>query len=116
VRLEDVFPDGTAFNLMTPGLDVLRASYRDLARGRQWLESGKVYELNLKNLITSNVFLKGHRVRVQISGSFYPNFSRNLQTGKSEVESAETKKTQIRVYHDPEHPSQILLPVIGELN
>ncbi|MBZ5614983.1 MAG: CocE/NonD family hydrolase [Acidobacteriia bacterium] len=116
VRLEDVSPDGKAFNLMSPGLDVLRASYRDLARGRQWLESGKVYELDLNNLITSNVFWKGHRVRVQISGSFYPNFSRNLQTGKSEVESAEMKKAQIRVYHDPEHPSQILLPVIESAN
>jgi putative CocE/NonD family hydrolase len=112
VRLEDVSPDGTAFNLMSPGLDVLRASYRDLARGRQWLEPGKVYELNLTNLITSNVFLKGHRARVQISGSFYPNFSRNLQSGKSEVDSAEMKKARIRVYHDTEHPSQILLPVI----
>ena len=116
VRLEDVAPDGTAFNLMSPGLDVLRASYRDLARGRQWLEPGKVYELNLKNLITSNVFLKGHRMRVQISGSFSPNFSRNLQSGKSEVDGAEIKKARIRVYHDAQHQSQILLPVIGELN
>jgi len=112
VRLEDVSADGTAFNLMSPGLDVLRASYRDLAHGRQWLEPGRVYELDLTNLITSNVYLKGHRVRVQISGSFYPNFSRNLQSGKSEVDSAEMKKARIRVYHDTEHPSQILLPVI----
>jgi len=116
VRLEDVAPDGTAFNLMSPGLDVLRASYRDLARGRQWLDPEKVYELNLDRLITSNVFLKGHRVRVQISGSFYPNFSRNLQTGKLEVESAEMKKTQIRVYHDADHPSQVVLPVISGAN
>jgi uncharacterized protein len=101
---------------MSPGLDVLRASYRDLARGRQWLEPGKVYELDLTNLITSNVFFKGHRVRVQISGSFYPNFSRNLQSGKSEVDSAEMKKAGIRVYHDTEHPSQILLPVIRRAN
>jgi hypothetical protein len=116
VRLEDVAPDGTAFNLMSPGLDVLRASYRDLARGRQWLDPEKVYELNLDRLITSNVFLKGHRVRVQISGSFYPNFSRNLQTGKLEVESAEMKKTQIRVYHDADHPSQVVLPVVARAN
>jgi uncharacterized protein len=116
VLLEDVSPDGTALNLMSPGLDVLRASYRDLARGRQWLEPGKVYELDLTNLITSNVFLKRHRVRVQISGSFYPNFSRNLQSGKSEVDSAEMKKAGIRVYHDTEHPSQILLPVIRRAN
>jgi putative CocE/NonD family hydrolase len=116
VRLEDVSPDGTAFNLMSPGLDVLRASYRDLARGRQWLEPGRVYELNLQNLITSNAFLPGHRMRVQISGSFYPNFSRNLQTGKSEVDTAEMKKARIRVYHDAEHPSQIVLPVMPDVN
>ena len=116
VRLADVSPDGTVFNLMSPGLDVLRASYRDLTRGRQLLEPGKVYELDLANLITSNVFLKGHRVRVQISGSFFPNFSRNLQSGKSEVESAEGKKARIRVYHDADHPSKILLPVIGSTN
>jgi uncharacterized protein len=112
VRLEDVSLDGTAFNLMSPGLDVLRASYRDLARGRQWLEPGKVYELDLNNLITSNVFLKGHRIRVQISGSFYPNFSRNLQSGKSEVDSADAKKARIRIYSDAQHPSQIVLPVV----
>ena len=113
VRLQDVAPDGTAFNLMSPGLDVLRASYRDLSRGRQWLEPGKIYELDLNNLITSNVFLKGHRVRVQISGSFHPNFSRNLQSGKSETESADMNKARIRISHDDQHPSQVLLPVIG---
>jgi putative CocE/NonD family hydrolase len=116
VRLQDVSSDGTAFNVMSPGLDVLRASYRDLARGRQWLEPGKIYELDLPNLITSNVFLKGHRARVQISGSFFPNFSRNLQSGKSEVDNAEGKKARIRVYHDAEHPSRILLPLIESAN
>jgi predicted acyl esterase len=101
---------------MSPGLDVLRASYRNLARRRQWLEPGKIYELDLPNLITSNVFLKGHRARVQISGSFFPNFSRNLQSGKSEVDNAEGKKARIRVYHDAEHPSRILLPLIESAN
>jgi putative CocE/NonD family hydrolase len=111
-RLLDVAPDGTAFNLMSPGLDVLRASYRDPARGRQLLQPGKIYELSLDHLITSNVFRKGHRIRVQVSASFYPNFSRNLQTGKSEVNSAEVKKATIRVYHSRKYPSQAILPVI----
>ena len=111
-RLLDVAPDGTAFNLMSPGLDVLRASYRDLAHGRQLLQPGKVYELHLDHLITSNVFRAGHRMRVQISASFYPNFSRNLQTGKSEVNSAEVKKATIRVYHSRKYPSQAVLPVV----
>jgi putative CocE/NonD family hydrolase len=116
VRLEDLSPDGTAYNLMSPGLDVLRASYRDLGRGRQFLEPGKIYDLDLKNLVTSNVFLKGHRIRLQISGSFYPNFSRNLQNGKSEVESAEIKKAHIRIYSDSQHPSQIVLPFVAGTN
>jgi hypothetical protein len=56
------------------------------------LEPGKVYALQLDRMLTSNVFLKGHRIRVQVSGSFYPHFSRNLQTGESEIVSAEMKK------------------------
>jgi len=110
-RLLDVAPDGTAMNLMSPGLDVQRASYRDLKRGRQWLSPGEIYELKLEKLITSNVFLQGHRIRLQISGSFTPNFSRNLQNGQSEVTSAEMRKANIRVFHDASHPSRILLPV-----
>jgi putative CocE/NonD family hydrolase len=85
VRLMDVAPDGAAFNLMSPGLDVMRASYRDVARGRQLLEPGKVYELRLGNLITSNVFLKGHRMRVQVFGSFSPNFSRICRRGSRKL-------------------------------
>src|SRR6185369_11077170 len=69
VRLLDVAPDGTAFNVMGPGLDVLRASYRNLKKGRQLLAPNRVYELHLDNLITSNVFRKDHRIRVQVSAS-----------------------------------------------
>ena len=112
-RLLDVAPDGAAINLMSPGLDVQRASYRERSRNRQLLSPGKIYELKLDKLITSNVFLQGHRIRLQISGSFAPNFSRNLQSGKSEANSAEMKKANIRVFHDAAHPSQILLPVVS---
>jgi putative CocE/NonD family hydrolase len=112
VRLLDVAPDGTAFNLMSPGLDVVRASYRDVASGRQWLEPGRVYELTLPNLITSNVFLKGHRMRVQVHASFVPNFSRNLQSGKSEAVSAEMKRARIRVYFGGKRQSEMVLPVV----
>lgn len=112
VRLLDVNPNGTAFNLMNPGLDVLRASYRDPKLGRQLLKRGQVYELRLGNLITSNVFLKGHRIRVQISASFFPNFSRNLQTGELEQVSAKSRKANIRIYHDKAHPSRVIFPVV----
>jgi len=112
VKLLDVEPGGKAINLMSPGLDVLRASYREPAY-RKLLEPGKVYELRLKNLMTGNVFKKGHRIRVQISASFFPHFSRNLHTGKLETsESAEMRTATIRIHHDKKNPSRIVLPVI----
>jgi putative CocE/NonD family hydrolase len=113
-RLLDVGPDGTAFNLMSPGLDVQRVSYRELSHGRQLLKPGTIYEVSLDHLITSNVFQKGHRIRVQISGSFFPNFSRNLQTGEPEAVSAKIQRATIRIYHDEEHPSQVVLPIVTE--
>src|SRR5215469_2500139 len=114
VRLLDVAPDGTAFNLMSPGLDVLRASYRNESRRPEYLKGGQTIRLNLNHLITGNVFQKGHRIRVQVSGSFFPNFSRNLQTGELETVSTKMQKATIRIYHDEEHASQLVLPIVSE--
>jgi putative CocE/NonD family hydrolase len=107
----DVAPDGSAWNVMSPGVEVIRASYRNLERGRQLLVPGEVYELSLAHLVTSNLFRRGHRVRVQISASFFPNFSRNLHTGALETVSARMQRATIRVHHDRQHPSQVLVPV-----
>ena len=113
VRLYDVSPDGTAFNLMSPGPDVVRASYRDMAKGRQLLRPGQIYELDVRGALTSNRFKQGHRMRAQISGSFFPDFSRNLQSGESEVTSAIFHKATIRIHHDPAHASRIVLPIVA---
>ncbi len=110
VRLLDVAPNGTAVNVMGPGLDVQRASYRDLTKGRQLITLGQTYELHLDNLITSNVFKQGHRIRVQISASFFPNFSRNLQSGQLEATSARAQKARITIYADAQRPSRIVVP------
>jgi putative CocE/NonD family hydrolase len=111
VRILDVSPDGAAYNLMSPGADAIRASYRNLDKGRQLLVPGRVYALTLNDLVTSNLFRRGHRVRIQISASFFPNFSRNLHTGDLETVSARMQRATIRVYHDREHPSQVSLHV-----
>jgi len=112
VRLQDVHPDGSAYNLMGAGNDVVRASYREPAAGRQPLDSGQVYELRLPTLMTATRFGKGHRIRVQISASFDPHLSRNLQTGESEVVSAESRAAEITIHHDEGHASRLLLPLI----
>jgi hypothetical protein len=112
VRLLDVDADGRALNLMSPGLDVQRASYRNIKAGRQLLTAGSIYELRLDHLITSNVFKQGHRIRVQISGTFFPNFSRNLQSGELENTSANMQKANIRIYTERKHASRVILPVV----
>jgi len=112
VRLLDVAPDGAAFNLMSPGLDVLRASWRNETMKPELLEPGKIYKLTLERMLTSNTFLKGHKIRVQLSGAFYPHFSRNLQTGESEILSKESRIGRITVHHDAEHASRVIFPII----
>lgn len=113
VRLQDVHPDGSAYNLMSPGNDVLRASYRDAAAGRQLLEPGRIYELELPTMMTAIRLAKGHRIRAQVSASFAPHLSRNLQTGESETVSSASRSAEIAIHHDPSHPSRLVLPVIA---
>jgi putative CocE/NonD family hydrolase len=116
LRVLDVAPDGTAYNLMSPGLDVLRASYRNGSLKPELLQPGQIVRLDLDRLLTSNVFQKGHRIRVQISGALFPHFSRNLQTGKSETTSSEVRMGHIRIYQYVGHMSRIVLPVIPRGN
>ena len=112
VRLLNVAPDGTAFNLMSPGLDVLRASYRKEKLEPDYLVSGGIARLDLNRMLTSNTFLAGHRIRVQISGAFFPHFSRNLQTGNSEIKASRQVPCMVKIFHSKKHPSRIVLPVI----
>jgi putative CocE/NonD family hydrolase len=113
-RVYDVHPDGKVVNLMTPGQDMLRASYREPDAGRQLLEPGRIYELRLPNLLTANRFAAGHRLRVQVSATFAPHFARNLQTGESEVTASDSRPATIRIHHDAEHASRIELPLLGK--
>jgi hypothetical protein len=113
VRLLDMSPDGTAYNLMSPGLDVIRASFRNGGPRRELLSPGHVYKLRLTNLITSNLFEEGHRIGVQISTTFFPHFSRNLHAGEMESTASRMQKATIRIYCDRQRPSRLILPVIG---
>ena len=97
-----------------PGNDVLRASYRDAEAGRETLEPGRIYGLQLPKLMTSMQFAKGHRVRAQISASFAPHLSRNLQSGESEVVSSAARTVAITIHHGAEHASKLLLPILTE--
>ena len=114
VRLQDVHPDGRAFNLMSPGNDALRASYRD--PGARPASDGARAHLRvaLPALMTAIRLAKGHRLRAQVSASFDPHLSRNLQTGESEVVSAESAARHDRDPPRPGHASRLLIPVAAE--
>lgn len=113
LRLIDVAPDGTAYNLEATGHEVIRASLRDKTPEPKLLKPGEIVKLSFDNLITGNVFKKGHRLRVYIHASWFPTYSRNLQTGKSEAESPVMQKATIIIHHGPDTPSKITLPVFS---
>lgn len=112
LHLEDVAPDGTAWNLMSPGLNVLRASYRDGGPERKLLLPGTIYRLRFERMFTGNLFRKGDRIRLAVSSAFMPHFSRNLHTGELESSSATMRKATITIHHGPATPSRLVLPVV----
>jgi len=108
-KLVDVFPNGEARNL-TDG--ILRIRYRDGLDKVKLAEPGKVYPLVIDAGVTSNVFLPGHSIRVEISSSNFPRFDRNPNTGRPFADETSLKKAQQVVYHSRQYPSHLLLPVI----
>jgi predicted acyl esterase len=97
---------------MSPGLDVMRASYRDGGPERKLLVPGEPVVLRFEQLLTANRFRQGHRLRVALMTSFAPHFSRNLHTGALEMESAEGRVARVTILHDAAHPSRLILPVV----
>ncbi len=109
VKLVDVHPDGRAYSLAD---GICRARYRNGSDHAELLEPGKTYEFKLDLQSTSNVFKPGHRIRIQVSSSNFPRFSRNQNTGGSIPADTDLKPALQAILHDREHPSHIRLPVI----
>ena len=110
VKLTDVYPDGRSM-LLTDG--ILRARYRESFERETLLEPGKVYELSVDLWSTSIVFNRGHRIRVDVSSSNAPRFEPNPNTGAPWCENPETRVATNTLHLSAEHPSQIILPVVG---
>ncbi len=109
VKLIDVYPDGTAYNLDET---IQRARYRDGYDKQVFMEPGEVYEIELGPLSTSNFFAPGHRIRIEVSSSNFPRFTRNLNTGGRNWDETEGVVAHSRIHHSREHPSQIRLPIV----
>lgn len=76
------------------------------------MEPGKIYPFTLKIYPTSNVFKKGHRIRVDISSSNFPRFDVNPNSGEPLAENRRVVIATNTLVHDRAHPSHIVLPVI----
>jgi putative CocE/NonD family hydrolase len=109
VKLVDVYPDGIAYNVQE---GALRMRYREGLSTKVLMEDGEVYEIRLDLHATSNYFGPGHRVRIEVSSSNFPRWSRNLNTGGNNFDETEWVVARNSVHHSAEYPSRILLPVV----
>jgi hypothetical protein len=78
------------------------------------LKPGFIYEYRIDAGVTSSVFLKGHRIRIEISSSNFPRFDRNPNTGRPIAAETELRTAAQTIYHDRAHESYVLLPVVRD--
>src|SRR5712691_519090 len=109
-KLVDVHPNGFAQNIQD---GIIRARYREsVGQAAKPIEAGKVYEYTIDMWSTSNTFLRGHRIRLEISSSNFPRFDRNLNTGDDTGTGMAMVKAAQTIHHSREYPSHIVLPVV----
>ncbi len=109
VKLMDVRPDGFVQELC---YGIVRARYRGSFTSPSLIEPGRVYEYTIQVNPTSNLFRRGHRIRLAVSSSDFPNFDRNHNTGGDDYFESTLATARQTVYHDRQRPSRVVLPVV----
>jgi putative CocE/NonD family hydrolase len=104
------FPEGLALNIAD---GVVRARYRESLARAVMLAPGRPYEFTIELYPTALMFMPGHRIRVDISSSHFPRFDVNPNTGEPLNANTGLRVATNTVFHDPDHPSRIILPVIS---
>jgi uncharacterized protein len=106
VKLVDVYPDGTAYNL---GETALRLRYRDGIANPASLVPGQVYRVEVRGISTANYFAPGHRIRIELAGSSFPNADRNWHTSGRNDLATDGPVAHLTLHHGGDHPSRILV-------
>jgi putative CocE/NonD family hydrolase len=110
VKVIDVLPDGTAYNIEE---NIQRVRYREgYDKPPVWMEKGKVYKVAFQPMQTSNYFDVGHQLRIEISSSNFPRFDRNLNTGGDNYNESKPVIAHNEVHHSTQYPSSITLSVM----
>jgi hypothetical protein len=108
-KLVDVYPDGFARNLAD---GILRLRYRNSRERAEPLTPDEIDQIHIDLWATSNLFRKGHCIRLEISSSNFPRYDRNLNTGEDLLTGQQSVQANQTVYHDREHPSALILPIV----
>jgi uncharacterized protein len=104
VKLVDVYPDGTAYNLAQ---SCLRLRYRDGFGQPAKLVSGEVYRIEVKGITTANYFPPGHQIRIEIAGSSFPLADRNWHTGERNDLASDGPLAHVTLHHGEGHESAL---------
>ena len=113
IKLIDVYPDGYA---MPVSEGILRARFREGLDQIKLLTPNQTYEYDITMTPTANVFLPGHRIRVDITSSNFPQFDRNPNTGAPLGTDAKTRVAEQTIFHGGRKASNIILPVVPSLD
>ncbi len=107
--LTDVHASGKAVHICE---GIRGVTFRESLEHPTPIEPGKIYEYSISLWETSIVFRAGHRIRLEVSSSNFPRYARNQNTGLPFGMSDKVVKAEQTIYHDAEHPSRLILPVI----
>ncbi len=110
-KLVDVHPDGRAI-ILCDGIQRMR--YRNSLEEPEFTTPGEVYEITVDLIATSNVFLPGHRILLEVSSSNFPRYDRNSNTGGviAREDESDMAVAVNRIHRGPEFPSRLVLPII----
>lgn len=109
-KLVDVYPDGRAYNVAN---GIIRARYRKSIFEPELMKPSEIYEFTVDLGPTSNLFKKGHRIRVDVSSSNFPAYDRNMNTGNPPGDDTGGIIAHQTIYHESEYASYIDLPVVA---
>jgi putative CocE/NonD family hydrolase len=108
-RLCDVYPDGKSIQLCE---GIIRTRFRESLEKPKMMKKGEICKLILEMEVTSNVFLPGHRIRLDLTSSSFPRYSRNLNTGGDNLYDKDFVQAEQTVLHSKAYPSRLILPVV----
>ena len=112
VKLIEVLPDGTAYNIDD---NIQRVRYREgYDKAPAFMAQDKVYKVTLQPMQTSDYFAAGHALRIEISSSNFPRYDRNLNTGGNNYDEAKGVVAHNTIHHSAQYPSSITLSVVGQ--